>query len=325
MVVTTTSPTSPTPATAVKSAVNPVVRKRPIHVPFTVQLLTAGTAACIADIMTFPLDTVKVRLQVQGEAGSKAVMYNGVFKTVFGIARDEGPKALYNGIIPGLQRQMAFSAIRIGAYETVKQKYIQISGAEGTLTLLGVRIAAGVTTGTIAILSAQPTDVVKIRMQAELIKPGEKSRYNGVMHAYKTVFREEGIAGLYKGTAPNIARNCIINVGETVVYDSAKDGLIASGYFVDGIPCHFTAAVIAGFCATLLASPVDVIKTRFMNSPKGRYRGAMQCALETRRNEGFLAFYKGFNASFTRLVAWNVCLWLTYEQLKKGVLAFYKS
>ena len=32
-------------------------------------------------------------------------------------------------------------------------------------------------------------------MQAELIKPGEKSRYNGVMHAYKTVFKEEGIAG----------------------------------------------------------------------------------------------------------------------------------
>jgi len=219
---------------------------------------------------------------------------------------------------------MAFSAIRIGAYEPVKQKYIKMSGAENSLSLLGVRIAAGVTTGTIAILSAQPTDVVKIRMQAELRKPGEKSRYNGVWHAYTTVFREEGFAGLYKGTAPNIARNCIINVGETVVYDAAKDGLISSGYFVDGIPCHFTAAVTAGFCATILASPVDVIKTRFMNSPKGRYRGAMQCALETLRNEGPLAFYKGFNASFTRLVAWNICLWLTYEQLKKGVLVFYK-
>ena len=30
-----------------------------------VQLLTAGTAACIADVITFPLDTVKVRLQVK--------------------------------------------------------------------------------------------------------------------------------------------------------------------------------------------------------------------------------------------------------------------
>ena len=47
----------------------------------------------------------------------------------------------------------------------------------------------------IAILSAQPTDVVKIRMQAELRKPGEKSRYNGVWHAYTTVFKEEGFAG----------------------------------------------------------------------------------------------------------------------------------
>lgn len=29
-----------------------------------VKLLTAGTAACFADITTFPLDTAKVRLQV---------------------------------------------------------------------------------------------------------------------------------------------------------------------------------------------------------------------------------------------------------------------
>jgi len=219
---------------------------------------------------------------------------------------------------------MAFSAIRIGAYETVKNKYIGMSGAQTPLELLGVRIAAGVTTGTIAILSAQPTDVVKIRMQAELRKPGEKSRYSGVMNAYKTVFQQEGVQGLYKGTLPNIARNCIINVAETVVYDAAKEGLIASGYFIDGVPCHFSAAVLAGFCATLMASPIDVIKTRFMNSPKGRYRGALQCAIETGKNEGFLAFYKGFSASFTRLVAWNVCLWLTYEQLKLQVLKMYR-
>lgn len=31
---------------------------------FPVQLLTAGTSACIADLCTFPLDTAKVRLQV---------------------------------------------------------------------------------------------------------------------------------------------------------------------------------------------------------------------------------------------------------------------
>ena len=64
------------------------------------------------------------------------------------------------------------------------------------------------------------------------------------------------------GTFPNIGRTAIINVGEIVVYDVVKDQLIASRLMADGVPCHFTAAIAAGFTATLIASPVDVIKTR---------------------------------------------------------------
>jgi len=311
-----------------------------------VQLLTAGSAACVADLLTFPLDTAKVRLQVQGEgrsclnatavvngaaasggsgAGGSPTKYAGVLGTVRGIAAHEGPKALYNGIVPGLQRQMAFSAIRIGAYESVKTFYKNQTKVESGVGMLMVRIAAGVTTGTLAILSAQPTDVVKVRMQAEQKAVGAPSRYKGVIDAYVTIAKTEGVKGLYKGTLPNIARNCIINVGEIVVYDIAKEAIITNGLMRDGIPCHFSAAVVAGFCATLVASPVDVIKTRFMNSPDGRYKGALSCALETGRNEGLLAFYKGFNASFTRLVAWNICLWITYEQFKKAVSEVYND
>ncbi len=128
--------------------------------------------------------------------------------------------------------------------------------------MLFVRIAAGCTTGTLAILSAQPTDVVKIRMQAEKVSESGASRYNGVFDAYKTIAKTEGFKGLYKGTMPNIARTAIINVGEIVVYDVVKDALVANKLMKDGVPCHFTAAVAAGFAATLVASPVDVIKTR---------------------------------------------------------------
>lgn len=112
------------------------------------------------------------------------------------------------------------------------------------------------------------------------------------MSAYASIGRHEGMAGLYKGTLPNIARSSIINVGEIVVYDVVKDALLRRGLMRDALPCYFAAAVTAGFTATLVASPVDVIKTRFMNSPKGRYRGALACAAETWRKEGFLAFYK---------------------------------
>ena len=58
-------------------------------------------------------------------------------------------------------------------------------------------------------------------------------------------------------------RNSIVNVGETVVYDAVKDGLLSSGRLSDGVPLHLTSALVAGLSATLVASPVDVIKTRF--------------------------------------------------------------
>jgi len=307
-----------------------VAAKKQVAQPQTpglaMQLATAGVAACIADMITFPLDTTKVRLQVQGEAsmkgGEAAVQPRGVLGTLVSIVRNEGATALYSGIVPGLQRQMAFSAIRIGAYEPVKRVYVDNSGQTSGLGLMGCRIAAGITTGTLAILVAQPTDVVKVRMQAA----GSKKVYKGVWDAYKTIGRNEGMMnGLYRGTFPNIGRNCIINVAETVVYDSVKDGFISSGYFVDGFKCHLASAAVAGVTATLVASPVDVVKTRYMNAERGRYRGALHCANVTFKTEGAKAFYKGFNASCLRLVSWNICLWLSYEQLKSLSRAYYAN
>merc|ERR1711936_1339665 len=80
------------------------------------------------------------------------------------------------------------------------------------------------------------------------------------------------------------------NVAETVVYDSVKDGFISSGYFVDGFKCHLASAAVAGVTATLVASPVDVVKTRYMNAERGRYRGALHCANVTFKTEGAKAF-----------------------------------
>ncbi|XP_067211799.1 dicarboxylate carrier UCP2 isoform X3 [Linepithema humile] len=180
---------------------------------------------------------------------------------------------------------------------------------------IGVRVAAGITTGALAVLLAQPTDVVKIRMQAG--NNGRSSaRYSSTLQAYKNIANVEGAKGLWKGTLPNISRNVIVNVAEIVCYDIIKDLILASGYLRDGIPCHFTAATVAGLCTTLAASPVDVVKTRYMNSAAGEYKGAIDCAIKTFVQEGPSAFYKGFVPSFSRLVSWNIVLWITYEQMK---------
>uniref|UniRef100_A0A4W5M1L9 Uncharacterized protein n=1 Tax=Hucho hucho TaxID=62062 RepID=A0A4W5M1L9_9TELE len=92
----------------------------------------------------------------------------------------------------------------------------------------------------------------------------------------------------------------------------------------DNLPCHFTAAFSADFITTIVASPVDVVKTRFMNCSAGKY-SAINCAVTMMRNEGPKAFYKGFMPSFLRLGSWNIVMFVTYEQIKIHVMRSQQS
>lgn len=82
------------------------------------------------------------------------------------IAREEGGLALYNGLSAGLQRQIVFAGLRIGLYLPVRNL---IAGElkPGENPTLFVKILAGLCTGAIGICVANPTDVVKIRLQAQ--------------------------------------------------------------------------------------------------------------------------------------------------------------
>uniref|UniRef100_A0A3P8S7H4 Dicarboxylate carrier UCP2 n=1 Tax=Amphiprion percula TaxID=161767 RepID=A0A3P8S7H4_AMPPE len=295
----------------------------PVDVPpsAAIKFVGAGTAACIADLLTFPLDTAKVRLQIQGEARASAatatgsaVKYHGVFGTITTMVRTEGPRSLYSGLVAGLQRQMSFASVRIGLYDSVKQFYTKDVG-------IGSRLLAGCTTGAMAVAFAQPTDVVKVRFQAQARSGGHARRYCSTIDAYRTIAKEEGVRGLWKGTAPNIARNAIVNCTELVTYDFIKDMLLKSTALTDNLPCHFVSAFGAGLCTTVIASPVDVVKTRYMNSALGQYSSVLKCAAAMMTQEGPLAFYKGFMPSFLRLGSWNVVMFVTYEQLKRAMMA----
>lgn len=275
------------------------------------QLLIAGSAACFADAATFPLDTAKVRLQLQGESNNPSnrrvctnntknmlklsakqplisgtssnalkttgrgfistafpvgtheivtnidkspkvrFQYRGLFGTLATIARQEGPRALYNGLSAGLQRQMVFASVRLGMYDSVKttyQKWLQ-EKPDGLHVM--TRVLAGLTTGGLAVVVGQPTEVVKIRFQAQKRLPGAQLQYKSTPATYRKIGREEGIRGLWKGAMPNIGRNAVVNVSEIVCYDIVKECLMVYGNMRDNIYCHFTAAVIAG---ELLAS-----------------------------------------------------------------------
>ena len=293
------------------------------------KMICAGSAACIADLATFPFDVAKVRLQIQapiaaaitsinGTAGVATLaagpQFKGLFGTMFSLAKAEGAKSLYGGIGPGLQRQCIFASLRIGFYDSIKDVYSGILpfNQSSYSAIMATRILSGITSGAIAITVAQPTDVVKVRMQA---KSGVK--YRSSVHAYQTIYRTEGMAGLWSGLGPNVVRNSIVNAAELVCYDTIKELLMKKLLMGDNLGTHFSAAFSAGFCATVVASPIDVIKTRMMNSRVGTYKGMLDCGQKLFNETGLAAFYKGFTPSFMRMGSWNVVMFVSYEQLKK--------
>lgn len=87
-------------------------------------------------VCTIPLDTAKVRLQLQKSALAGDVTlpkYRGLLGTVGTIAREEGLRSLWKGVVPGLHRQCLFGGLRIGMYEPVGYKICFFHAPENVL------------------------------------------------------------------------------------------------------------------------------------------------------------------------------------------------
>ncbi|CAL9765149.1 unnamed protein product [Musa acuminata subsp. burmannicoides] len=213
------------------------------EISFAGRFASSAIAACFAELCTIPLDTAKVRLQLQKKAAADAMAmpkYRGMLGTVATIAREEGMTALWKGIVPGLHRQCLFGGLRIGLYEPVKSFYVG-ENFVGDIPL-SKKILAGLTTGALAITVANPTDLVKVRLQAEgKLPPGVPRRYSGALNAYSTIVRQEGLGALWTGLGPNVARNAIINAAELASYDESQTGAFS---FLQRFPSKFWSARI---------------------------------------------------------------------------------
>ncbi|NWZ44072.1 KMCP1 protein, partial [Brachypodius atriceps] len=301
-----------------------------------------GLASITAECGTFPIDLTKTRLQVQGQVNDakyKEIRYRGMVHALVKICREEGLKALYSGIAPAMLRQASYGTIKIGTYQSLKRMFVEHPEDE---TLM-MNVLCGVLSGVISSSIANPTDVLKIRMQAQ-----GKMIQGGMVGNFIEIYQKEGTRGLWKarffelhltlqlhflaqlnfmcsysGVSLTAQRAAIVVGVELPVYDLTKKHIIMSGYMGDTVYTHFLSSFLCGLAGALASNPVDVVRTRMMNQKSQKhgahsaYKGTLDCLLQTWKNEGFFALYKGFWPNWLRLGPWNIIFFLTYEQLKK--------
>uniref|UniRef100_A0A2K5VAN4 Solute carrier family 25 member 30 n=1 Tax=Macaca fascicularis TaxID=9541 RepID=A0A2K5VAN4_MACFA len=239
-----------------------------------------GLASITAECGTFPIDLTKTRLQIQGQTNDakfKEIRYRGMLHALVRIGREEGLKALYSGIAPAMLRQASYGTIKIGTYQSLKRLFVERPEDE---TLL-INVICGILSGVISSTIANPTDVLKIRMQAQ-----SSTIQGGMIGNFMNIYQQEGTRGLWKGVSLTAQRAAIVVGVELPVYDITKKHLILSGLMGDTVYTHFLSSFTCGLAGALASNPVDVVRTRMMNQrvlQDGRcsgYTGTLDCLLQ---------------------------------------------
>ncbi|KAI0734392.1 mitochondrial carrier [Fomitopsis betulina] len=194
------------PEKAIKLTVNDFIRSRATdpetgRIKLFWELVAGGTAGGCQVIFTNPLEIVKIRLQMQGEA---AKLEGAVPKGAGHIIRQLGLLGLYKGASACLLRDIPFSAIYFPAYAHLKKDVFR-DGYNGKKLSFFETLAAAAIAGMPAAYFTTPADVVKTRLQVEA-RTGQ-THYKGMADAFVKIYQEEGFKAFFKGGPARIIRS----------------------------------------------------------------------------------------------------------------------
>ena len=156
------------------------------------------------------------------------------------------------------------------------------------------------TSGFIGGVAGNPADVLNVRMQHDAALPKDARRnYKNAIDGLLRMTKEEGWKSLFRGVWPNSMRAVLMTASQLASYDGFKRLLIQNTPLEDGLTTHFVASFMAGFVATTVCSPVDVIKTRIMSASESQ--GLAKLLADIYRVEGVGWMFRGWVPSFIRL------------------------
>ena len=188
-------------------------------------------------------------------------------------------------------RQAVYGTLKYGIYYSLKGFVIsnQIGGEESLTTNVSIAVVAGAVSSAVA----NPTDVLKVRMQSgksyvdkvskkavnqskavgaqsireNISNPDRKARI-GLIGAFKDVYQKEGIGGLWRGVSPTAQRASLVAGVQLPAYDLSQQLFIRHNVFTEAYVNNLAASIVAGLCACLASNPFDVIRTRMMDQRK---------------------------------------------------------
>lgn len=175
------------------------------------------------------------------------------------------------------------------------------------------------TSGFLGGIAGNPADVLNVRMQSDAaLPPAQRRNYKHALDGLIQMTRAEGPASLFRGVWPNSTRAVLMTASQLASYDTFKRLCIDKAGMSDNLGTHFTASFLAGFVATTVCSPVDVIKTRVMSaSPAEGGQSILGLLRDISRKEGLTWAFRGWVPSFIRLGPHTIATFVFLEEHKR--------
>ncbi|CAO0800843.1 unnamed protein product [Mucor circinelloides] len=219
-------------------------------VPEVVSHLTAGSLGDLAASFIYvPSEVLKTRLQLQGRYNNPHFVsgynYKNTWHATKMIVKYDGFGALFHGFRATILRDVPYSAIQFACYEQFK-KFAQSKFTKpGEHLPIGIDMLTGSLAGGIAGAITTPLDVMKTLLQtqqsssatlkkkpastvtataaptanpAKLLDPPVK-HYSGIMDGMIWNYKNQGLAGLFRGIGPRVFWTSLQSAIMFVVYE----------------------------------------------------------------------------------------------------------
>eukprot|EP00026_Physarum_polycephalum_P012012 Phypoly_transcript_12275.p1 GENE.Phypoly_transcript_12275~~Phypoly_transcript_12275.p1 ORF type:complete len:193 (+),score=4.62 Phypoly_transcript_12275:535-1113(+) len=181
-----------------------------------------------------------------------------------------------------------------------------------------------------------PMDIIKQRLQVQRSTgvEGVKEatlKYKGSFHALRTILKEDGVLGLYRGFFTALATYGPLVGIYFSMYEQLKFTIAdLRRSSVQELPFyyHIASGASAGAFAAAVTCPLDVVKTRIQvlsrDNPQG-YRNAFQAVRTIIQEEGLKGFRKGIGARILWIAPGNAITISAYEQCKRLYLSMVST
>lgn len=239
------------------------------------------------------------------------------------ILKNEGPSriaALYRGLSPNLVGNSAGWALYFlwyGQAQDLVRNYRHYEGSQPLSSLEYLCASAGA--GGLSAVLTNPIWVVKTRMLST--SATQSGAYPGLLQGLHSLYRTEGIRGLFHGLVPSLAG---VSHGALyfVAYEKLK--LWRRESKKKQVQSNMDTLVISSLSKVFAGSityPHQVIRARMQahKSTSASYTpnpGVIGLIKDVWRNEGAVGFYKGLFPNLLRVVPSTCVTFLVYENVK---------